>query len=711
MARISTMPPPATGLLAMEFLARSSRWLLLLYVACICAAAHGQENSVSLGLTGFSIQGELNQVRTSLPFQLVAAPAYIYSITGNVHGVGPTYSMLVPTSEPAATAFEAISPGLSYALQGTVSNPGSQFPSTILDQQVTSGTNGVFNATFTLSIDITGVATFSVTNVRIVTNGQPDTTDELVFDSGIMTVTALFPDVSVSTFPATDINTQGATLNSTILCPNNFQAYFVYGTGTSVSGTSSMVSLAASGTAQSVSIPVTGLLPHQLYHFRAVGQDVTGPTYGKMQTFTTLDIPPGAANLSAFAGLTPLTIPVLTSATDPFGEKLKVTRVSGAIEGKAAVTKGGGAVAFQFTSIYQPEDHFTYTIADDFGGSSTGQVTVVNYATLAGTYSAVLLDPATQNAPSGFLRLTLGPTGRFTASLSIAGVTYPFTGALNSSGQFSTTLNPSALGGPTVTLGMVQAGNSYALNAGVAMNAVRLVASLPPAAAAAAEGLYTVLLPPPQGASYVGSGYALVRIAPSGLATITGALPDGAPFSCPSTVDATGRAGVFSLLYASPNRGSLAGTLALSGSGESVISGTLVWTKPADSTAGIDPGPFSITLTGSGGQYIPPVHAAALQFGANPGNIGQAVVSGGNLNSPIQCSIAIAATNVVTILGVGNDGLALTIEPATGLLSGHFIDPLSGVTRTIHGILLQGSRTGGGYFLGDSEGGAIGIGP
>ena len=378
-------------------------------------------------------------------------------------------------------------------------------------------------------------------------------------------------------------------------------------------------------------------------------------------------------------------------------------------EGKAKVTKGGGAVTFQFTSSSEPSDNFTYTISDGFGGSATGQVNVINYATHAGTYSAVLLDPASQNAGSGFLRVSLTATGQCTGALTIEGVMYPFTGAFDSSGQFVTMLNTSAPYGTTVTLTMVPAGSEYELSAGVTMNAMRLVANMA-LASTGESGAYTLLIPPPRGASYVGSGYALVQIATSGQTTIAGALPDGAPFSCSTVTDATGREGVFSLLYGASNPGSLSGTLAVSGSGNTMISGTLIWTKPALSSAGINQGPFSIALTGSGGRYVVPVSAAALQFGTG-GNTGHVVLSGGNLNSAILHGLSIAPNNLVTILGSGNDGLAVTIQPATGLFIGHFTDPLNGVTRTVHGALLQSAKAGGGYFLGDSTGGAIGIGP
>ena len=271
-------------------LTRRLLMMIILGLACLCAGARADTtNSVSINLTGVIIQGELNQFRSSLPFHVTAAPAYQYSITGNVHGVGPRYSLLVPSSEPVSTAFESIHQGLSSELQGTVPNPGSAYSTSILNEVISSGSDGDFTATFGLSLEDTGLVDFAVTNVGMAIAGQPDTTDQLVFDSGTVTVTALSQDVSVATLPAANIMVNGATLQASIFCPNNFQAYFVYSTGTTYSSTTAALSLAASSTRNQIAIPVTGLLPHQLYHYRAVGTDVTGPSTGIALTFKTAD--------------------------------------------------------------------------------------------------------------------------------------------------------------------------------------------------------------------------------------------------------------------------------------------------------------------------------------------------------------------------------------------------------------------------------------
>jgi hypothetical protein len=694
-----------------------SWWVALACLAWGCAVARGQavSTSVSMNISGH-IANEGLLFGSSVPFEIVAAPAYIYSITGNVHGEGPLFSTLVPTSEPLGTALDAISPGLSSALNGAVSNPGAQLPSSTPTVEISSGANGIFNATFSLSMNASGEASFSMANMALVINGQPDSTDELVFDSGSVELTALFQDVNVATSLATNITTSGATLNALVSCPNSFQTYFIYsvtplfsGTNPALNGTSAFVSLAASGTSQAVAIPVTGLEPHRVYYYRGVGTDVTGPTYGNLGSFETLDVPPVAGSVTAFAGLAPISIPVLSSVTESEGAVLKVTAVSQSIAGVASISSGRTAVTYQFTSNTEPVGHFTYTVADGFGGSSTGSVMVVNYATLAATYYAVLFDPLSQTTADGFLRVTLGSSGQFTGLLNFNGVNYPFTGALNSSGSSLTRIKSSSLGNINVSLNMVQTGNGYVLSAGVEGGVVGLLAALPPAAAGLG-GTYTLVMPPPPGASYQGSGYATIQVAASGQAVIAGQMPDGAAFSCPSVVASTGETDVYAPLYAPANRGALVGTLAISSPGTASLSGTLVWTKPAGSNAIVNQGPFAISLTGSGGQYTAPVGVPALQFNTIA-NIGQVMISGGPLLSPIQHGVAIAVNNQVTILGPGYQALALRIQPATGLFAGQFLSPTTGVRQSIHGALLQGSQSAGGFFMGISAGGAVNMTP
>jgi hypothetical protein len=331
-------------------------------------------------------------------------------------------------------------------------------------------------------------------------------------------------------------------------------------------------------------------------------------------------------------------------------------------------------------------------------------VNLVNYAALAGNYSAVLLDGASRQ--EGYLRVTLSATGLCTGSVIFDGVSHPFSGTLNSSGQLVKTISTDSPKGISVTLDMVQSGSGYALAASVTQNTVTLTALLPPFAPGLAAGAYTIAFPPPAGASWLGSGYALLIVSPSGAATVTGAMPDGAPFACSTAIDSGSQAAVYGLLYLPSNPGSIAGALAI-GSGAQVT-GTLVWTKPAFASDGINPGPFTLTLTGSGGSYLQ-MHPT-LNFNT-PFNYGHLNLTGGNLNSAIVAAVTVNASNAASIVGAAQYHLSLTIQAATGLISGKFIDPVTGQPRSFHGAVLQGSGTAAGYFLGDSLSGAVSLAP
>jgi hypothetical protein len=577
----------------------------------------------------------------------------------------------------------------------------------LITEPVSTGTDNLFNATFAISLDVSGLVTFSVTNVAIVTNGQPDTTDRLVFDSGSLNVTALFPDVSTVSLSATNIQPNSAYLSSSIICQDNFQAYFQYSTDTSLSSTSSIINLSGSSIAQTVSIPVTGLLAHQFYRFRAVGQDITGPSYGSVQGFITGDNPPVAGAVTAFAGTVPFSIPVLTHCSDPDGDKLKVTLVANGKHGRAAIVRGGAAVSYQFTSGTAPSDQFPYTINDGFGKTAIGQVTVTNYATLAGSYSALLVNPASNNVVSGYLRIQLLPTGACTGQVSFGGGAYRFSGIFDYNGHLALSLNPTQTYFADITLDMLQRGSGYALSATVISAGLHQVASLP-RQAPGRGGTYTVLLPAPTGAGYLGTGYAIVQVAASGPATVTGALPDGAPFSCATIVSSSGTLDIYSPLYSAGNLGSLTGSLTISGSAPALVGGTLAWTKPALASAPISQGPFTLAIAVRGASYLPPVGQPALQFGTYS-NVGHITLTGGNLNPPIHHGLRLDSNNIVTVLGPPNNFIALTVHPGSGLFSGQFIDPVANTPRAFHGVLLQSGTSGAGYFLGLSASGEIDI--
>ena len=109
-------------------------------------------------------------------------------------------------------------------------------------------------------------------------------------DGGVMwafTTTTQAP--TVVTDPATSVTTDSATLNGTVNAWNDSMVVtFEYGTttayGTTVTATGSPVTGSAN---TAVTYSLSGLLPNTTYHYRVMGQNSAGTSYGGDRTFTT----------------------------------------------------------------------------------------------------------------------------------------------------------------------------------------------------------------------------------------------------------------------------------------------------------------------------------------------------------------------------------------------------------------------------------------
>src|SRR5438094_837777 len=105
-------------------------------------------------------------------------------------------------------------------------------------------------------------------------------------DKNVTTLSATGPPV-VITNQATDIATISATLNGTVN-PHGLTTtvYFQYGTTISYGHTSASQNKTGN-VYQNVSANISGLTALTTYHFRIVGSNNNGTTYGGDRTFTT----------------------------------------------------------------------------------------------------------------------------------------------------------------------------------------------------------------------------------------------------------------------------------------------------------------------------------------------------------------------------------------------------------------------------------------
>ena len=96
----------------------------------------------------------------------------------------------------------------------------------------------------------------------------------------------------VTTNAATNVTSSSATLNGTVN-PNGLTTavHFEYGTTTNYGHTTANRNYSGN-TTQNVSANITGLRPNTTYHFRLVGTNNGGTSYGSDRTFAFLS-PPG----------------------------------------------------------------------------------------------------------------------------------------------------------------------------------------------------------------------------------------------------------------------------------------------------------------------------------------------------------------------------------------------------------------------------------
>jgi hypothetical protein len=131
------------------------------------------------------------------------------------------------------------------------------------------------------------------------------------------------PDVSGTS--ASDVTASTAVLKATVHpkgAATTFQ--FEYGTSEAYGVQTLAGQLPADGSAQPVSVAVSGLAPGTTYHFRVVASNDNGITRGPDKTFTTLGTPPGAD-----PGDPPLQDPASAAPTPDLGSSVLIAPTAG----------------------------------------------------------------------------------------------------------------------------------------------------------------------------------------------------------------------------------------------------------------------------------------------------------------------------------------------------------------------------------------------
>ena len=246
----------------------------------------------------------LSQIKTGNTYQsisanvsgLTASTIYHFRLVavnnaGTRYGTDRTFTTLTPTGPPIVTTSSAtLIASFSATLNGSVDPHG--LTTTVYFQYGTTTNYGLTSATQSktgntyqnVTANISGLTASTTYHFRMVATNSGGT--RYGSDRTFTTLSATGPPV-VITNPATNIATNTATLNGKV-DPHGLSTtvYFQYGTTAAYGHTSA--SQSKTGNAyQNVSANISGLTALTTYHFRIVGTNNSGTTYGGDTTFTT----------------------------------------------------------------------------------------------------------------------------------------------------------------------------------------------------------------------------------------------------------------------------------------------------------------------------------------------------------------------------------------------------------------------------------------
>jgi Fibronectin type III domain len=281
-------------------------------IASFSATLNGSVNPHGLSTTVYFQYGTttnygsttLHQIKTGNTYQnvtanlsnLTASTTYHFRLVatnnaGTTYGTDRTFTTLTPTGPPVVTTNSAsLIASFSATLNGSVDPHG--LTTTVYFQYGTTTNYGLTTATQSktgntyqnVTANIGGLTASTTYHFRIVATNSAGT--RYGSDRTFTTLSATGPPV-VITNPATNIATNTATLNGTV-DPHGLTTtvYFQYGTTANYGNTSA--SQSKTGNAyQNVSTNISGLTALTTYHFRIVGTNNSGTTYGGDRTFTT----------------------------------------------------------------------------------------------------------------------------------------------------------------------------------------------------------------------------------------------------------------------------------------------------------------------------------------------------------------------------------------------------------------------------------------
>jgi hypothetical protein len=194
-------------------------------------------------------------------------------------------------------------------------------------------------------------------------------------------------------------------------------------------------------------------------------------------------------------------------------------------------------------------------------------------------------------------------------------------------------------------------------------------------------------------------------VSTNGTIVLSGALGDGtkqAQALATVSITSQGFWPLYEPLY--KGGGALLGWLSVSNSPgvTTNLTGTVAWIQNANATNVFYPGGFTNVTRIEGSGFLPPASGHAI-LGLP---VSQLLLGGAEFPQPLTNSLTLSTANKVTI-SPNPYGVKLTITTATGLFTGSFLNPVTGLTNLFNGTLLQNQNLGAGEFVSTDKIGAV----
>ncbi|MGA3180897.1 MAG: S8 family serine peptidase [Verrucomicrobiota bacterium] len=338
------------------------------------------------------------------------------------------------------------------------------------------------------------------------------------------------------------------------------------------------------------------------------------------------------------------------------------------------------------------------------------------FTNLTGNYAGLFSETPPRFPSSGLFTLDLTSLGAFTGKILNAGGSFSFAGAFPYTGH---TVQPVSRGKTLAPLTLIlDLTNDTEQILGVVSNANWLAslqadrASYSAAHPAPQSGNYTMLLATGSdgSASPGGNGFAKVTVSPAGMISLRDGLLSDNTAVAPAAVSVSkyGQWPLYIPLYG--KEGSLSGWVNFTDEAGLSFAGSAGWFR-TNSSGKLYPRGFTndLSITGStfapGSARVPSLDLTNLQI----------TLSGSGLPVPLTNNLTLTLSGKFLTNGAasgkGISKLALSVVPATGLVSGSFSDPVTDRPASIKGILFQQQTNGGGFFLGANMTGSFFLGP